>query len=57
MNLVTVLILVAVISCIALLAMAPAVPARRHPDPDRRGPEAPRLKTVPGQRSIHHRTG
>lgn len=57
MTLVTVLILAAVLGCIALLALAPAAPARRNPEPARPATEVPRLKTVPGQRSIHHRAG
>ncbi|MEU3778093.1 hypothetical protein AB0F11_33825 [Streptomyces sp. NPDC032472] len=57
MTLVTVLILAVVLGCIALLALAPAAPARRNPEPARPATEVPRLKTVPGQRSIHHRAG
>ncbi|MFD7630853.1 hypothetical protein ACFV7Q_33345 [Streptomyces sp. NPDC059851] len=57
MTLVTVLILVAVLGCIALLAVAPAAPVRRNPDPEGPATDAPRLKTVPGQRSVHHRAG
>ncbi|OEJ30395.1 hypothetical protein [Streptomyces subrutilus] len=58
MNVVTVLILVAVLAVIALLTVAPHAPARRNPVPGRRlpathrRPAAPRLTRVPAQRGI-----
>ncbi|MEU9233876.1 hypothetical protein [Streptomyces subrutilus] len=58
MNVVTVLILVAVLAVIALLTAAPDVPARRNPLPGRRlpaghrRPAAPRLNRIPAQRGI-----
>ncbi|MEU5806483.1 hypothetical protein [Streptomyces sp. NPDC047718] len=55
MTLVTVLILVAVLGCIALLALAPPAPVRRNPGPEGPGVEPARLKTVPGQRGVHRR--
>ncbi|MET9361720.1 hypothetical protein ABZX93_12455 [Streptomyces sp. NPDC006632] len=52
MTLVTALILVAVITLVLLLALAPSAPARRNPSP--RSPN--RLSRVPGQRTVHHHT-
>ncbi|MFD0266494.1 hypothetical protein ACFVGY_07855 [Streptomyces sp. NPDC127106] len=54
MTLVTVLILVAVLGCIALLVMAPAAPVRSNPDPQGPAADPAGLKTVPGQRGVHH---
>ncbi|NXY95291.1 hypothetical protein HYE82_13020 [Streptomyces sp. BR123] len=54
MTLVTVLILVAVLGCIALLALAPAAPVGGNPDPGRPAADPAGLKTVPGQRGVHH---
>ncbi|MEU3406041.1 hypothetical protein ABZ766_19180 [Streptomyces sp. NPDC006670] len=60
MALVTVLILVAVPALVALLALAPSVPARRNPFPGRhrRTPDgrAPTrgLTTLPHQRNFRH---
>ncbi|MFD3698060.1 hypothetical protein ACFWUZ_18235 [Streptomyces sp. NPDC058646] len=60
MTLVTVLILVAVLTCIALLALAPSAPARRNPLPGRRRraghrrPAVRRLSELPRQRGTQH---
>ncbi|MFJ7586842.1 hypothetical protein ACIQZO_05480 [Streptomyces sp. NPDC097617] len=60
MNVVTVLILVAVLALVGLLIAAPSVSARRNPFPGRprraghRRPGTPRSTRVPGQRGIQH---
>ncbi|MCX5387280.1 hypothetical protein [Streptomyces sp. NBC_00083] len=53
MTLVTALIIVAVITFVLLLALAPSAPAKRNPFPHR--PNR-RLSRVPGQRTIRHHT-
>ncbi|MEU9143897.1 hypothetical protein [Streptomyces sp. NPDC048349] len=58
MNVVTVLILVAVLAVVALLVVAPSAPARHNPAPGRRPraahrrPATPRVTKIPGQRGI-----
>ncbi|MEU6315234.1 hypothetical protein [Streptomyces sp. NPDC047014] len=61
MNLVTVLILVAVLAVVGLLVVAPSAPVHRNPVPGRRRrrvghrrPTAPRSTGIPGQRGIQH---
>ncbi|MFI7175539.1 MULTISPECIES: hypothetical protein [Streptomyces] len=61
MNLVTVLILVAVLALVGLLIAAPSATVRRNPFPGRRRQRAdhrrsgaPRSARVPGQRGIQH---
>ncbi|WLQ41120.1 hypothetical protein P8A22_14660 [Streptomyces laculatispora] len=60
MTLVTVLVLVAVLAPIALLALAPSVPARRNPFPGRRSgathrrPTTAQLSATPGQHGSKH---
>ncbi|MGW3322201.1 hypothetical protein [Streptomyces virginiae] len=60
MNLVTVLILVAVLAFVGLLIAAPSATVRRNPFPgrrpraDHRRTDAPRSNRVPGQRGIQH---
>ncbi|MEU9096852.1 hypothetical protein [Streptomyces sp. NPDC048361] len=50
MTLFTALILVAVITFVLLLALAPSAPARRNPSPHRPN----RLSKVPVQRTVRH---
>ncbi|MER6218666.1 MULTISPECIES: hypothetical protein [unclassified Streptomyces] len=50
MDVVTGLILVAVLACLILLAVAPSAPSRRNPFPGRRRSGTHRLKTIPRQR-------
>ncbi|MFG2989614.1 hypothetical protein ACGFZK_10065 [Streptomyces sp. NPDC048257] len=60
MNLVTVLILVAVLALVGLLIAAPGATVRRNPFPgrrqraDHRRSGAPRLTRVPRQRNVQH---
>ncbi|MEU8437801.1 hypothetical protein AB0F18_33885 [Streptomyces sp. NPDC029216] len=60
MALVTVLILVAVLTFVALLALAPSAPARHNPFPGRRRPDTGHRagvrspKGLPRQRGFRH---
>ncbi|WNI27784.1 hypothetical protein [Streptomyces sp. ITFR-6] len=56
MTFINVLVLVAVVVPIALLAVAPSVPARRNPFPDRtrRRPTAARPSEMPHQQTNRH---
>lgn len=62
MTLVTMLILVAVLGLVALLALAPSIPARNNPFPGRRhratrrGGAVPRLTEIPQQKGARHHT-